>query len=49
MDSMFTDKVKPEMQRQHQGQLDALPEADWTRYPDGVMPDTNIGIRVFSL
>lgn len=26
MDSLFTDKIKPEMDTQHQGQLDALPK-----------------------
>ena len=35
MDSMFTDKVKPEMQRQHQGQLDALPKQTGPAIPMG--------------
>ena len=35
MDSMFTDKVKPEMQLQHQGQLDALPKQTGPAIPMG--------------
>ena len=35
MDLMFSDKVKPEMQRQHQGQLDALPKQTGPAIPMG--------------
>ena len=35
MDSMFTDKVQPEMKRQHQGQLDALPNQTGPAIPMG--------------
>ena len=33
MDSLFTDKIKPEMDTQHQGQLDALPKETGSAIP----------------